>query len=84
MAKNVYYSFVFDVRGSGHFPVDMLRYDTCVPYGQDDINKAFCDDGERTVRLIAYHSKDTRGEATSGRWKSFGWNVVTGNSFGGK
>lgn len=73
MAKKVRYSVI----GSGHFPVDMLRYDNAIPTKEADAgkiapskwagNEAF---GERTVELKSefYPTED--------RWNSFGWRIV--------
>lgn len=65
----------YKVRGSGSFPIDMLRYDCSFPVSEFDsgqIEKS----GERTVCLASsvthagiFHSKL--------RWASFGWQVVT-------
>lgn len=69
------YTTIFTVRGSGQFPVDMLRYDGCFPSSQDDVAFAFTQRDERSVTLVSYTSmKQTR--VTPARWESFGWKVV--------
>lgn len=62
---------VFDVVGSGSFPVDMLRYDRCWPESQSDVSVAFS--GGVTERRV-----QMRGllPPTEQRWASFGWRVV--------
>jgi len=62
----------FTVEGGGHFPVDMLRYDTCWPSSQEDVAQAFAEKGVRKVRLSTPYNR-----VTEGRWLSFGWHVVT-------
>jgi len=54
------YVVTFKVRGSGAFPLDMLRYDACHPTRPDDVSKLmfnFTDDDyheQRTVQLKTY------------------------------
>lgn len=64
------------VAGSGEFPVDMLRYDSCWPSDQEAVSNAFCSDLEyRTVEVSKYAmTKET--DFTAGRWASFGWKVL--------
>lgn len=63
--------YQFEVKGAGRFPLDMLRHGQCWPDDQDaadNIQKV-----HRTpviIRLNAVALPD------SGRWKSFGWQVV--------
>lgn len=70
------------VEGSGAFPIDMLRYDACVPDGQEDVNKIWIDydqekeRGLRQVNLRMYTPSDGRQGATHARWQSFLWRVV--------
>lgn len=64
------------VRGSGQFPLDMLRYDACVPDRQEDVfSVAPVTIHDRTVQLRRYAMTDA--PATSDRWRSFGWTVVS-------
>ena len=69
----------FEVRGSGYFPMDMLRYDGCYPATTDDVLRMSDNEkGWRTVRLfMPVSSKDI--VPTVGRWRSFGWQVVRSN-----
>lgn len=68
--------YTFKVKGNGHFPVDMLRYDCAWPYeandaahialdrmgaGRDDWLKV------REVTLVSYR------KPTPERWQSFSW-----------
>jgi hypothetical protein len=61
----------FMVRGSGHFPLDMLRYDRCYPAGQDDVSKVAEGPELRSVNVTAPY-----GALTVARWASFGWSVL--------
>jgi len=69
------------VEGSGSFPFDMLRYDSCSPSKEEEIHKltmGFRDMPEyhepRQVELVRY---SLNGEwPTVARWKSFGWRVI--------
>lgn len=64
------------VQGAGHFPIDMLRYDSCVPCRQDDIERM--GDYEtlfnRTIELCRFSMDGSKGRAE--RWASFGWKVI--------
>jgi len=85
-------SVTFTVRGTGEFPLDMLRYDQCRPasdtnaiaitakYGDGD-NLLFDETGHhriRTVTLITDRVDLFRREIIPcrDRWKSFLWHVV--------
>lgn len=68
----------FIVRGSGAFPVDMLRYDTCYPATETDSSRIIDSHrarstGEREIRLRGPVSIN---HPTPGRWSSFGWTLV--------
>lgn len=81
--------WTFTVKGSGAFPLDMLRYDSCYPasnahpqggYNDNLLNLGVCHHEkeyhmEREVVLVKYVSskKET---PTKGRWASFGWKVI--------
>ncbi len=59
----------YRVKGSGFFPVDMLRYDRVTPTTEED--SAVCEGfgADREVNV--------RGQGcTPKRWQSFGWTVV--------
>jgi hypothetical protein len=70
----------FKVRGKYPFPIDMLRYDGCIPDSERDsyaITATFPFGAERSeleVTLRSFH--ELRNGPTQGRWRSFGWEVV--------
>jgi hypothetical protein len=77
MAAQKFHAFVFTVRGTGKLPIDMCRYDRCVPYSQDDVSKSITPvTVEHDIHLIAFSPVGNRLEPTEGRWRSFGWTVV--------
>ena len=67
----------YKVTGSGHFPIDMLRYDCAYPASQDAVSAMGSDNprtnprthGRRTVELCSHH------QPTPDRWRSFSWLV---------
>lgn len=69
----------FTVRGKTRFPLDMLRYDVCVPASPEDVGQIeaslMAPGADREVTLLA-RADDRR--CTVGRWASFGWPVVRG------
>lgn len=64
----------FTVRGSGVFPIDMLRYDHAWPFSEEDSHRCSIDwAGDlRDVELVT----ESASAPTRGRWKSFTWEVV--------
>jgi len=80
------YVHTMKVRADGFvssFPIDMLRYDSCYPDSQDDVNRivATLDYRRRTVKDEAHvisviHVGDKGWTPTDERWKSFGWKVI--------
>lgn len=74
---------IYTVEGTGEFPIDMLRYDTCVPVHEGDaiqIQRTFGEDRgkfdePRRVRIRKY-SFLAEAKLTDERWRSFGWKVV--------
>ena len=77
MSKRTYfYEVKFTVKGAGEFPIDMLRYDSCYPLSQEDVNKFWWDE-VREVTLISV--KRCKSGPTEGRWNSFGWKVIEKN-----
>jgi len=61
--------WTFTVEGRGAFPTDMLRYDRCCPYAQEDVS--WMEGLEpRSVKLISHV-----GPPEQARWNSFGWSV---------
>lgn len=69
--------YVVIVKGSGQFPLDMLRYDHCWPRTLSDSAKMDKDWGGelRTIELLA--DKPRAWVPTVGRWHSFTWDVVS-------
>lgn len=60
----------FTVVGSGPFPFDMLRYDSCWPESGSQTHAMLADrGGERNVHLIGLR------EPTVQRWESFRWRM---------
>lgn len=77
----------FKVAGKYPFPIDMLRYDACIPGGEFASNRIIetfhpmslrADSGAVEVELYRIH-QDRYWTPTEGRWNSFGW-VVVANS----
>jgi hypothetical protein len=64
----------FSVIGRGRFPIDMLRYDNCVPASENDAISIETGKDMRTVRLRRFVTDNTNGPAV-GRWQSFGWDI---------
>lgn len=69
----------FIVTGSGFFPLDMLRYDSCFPNSQQDVGKM---DNSHTQEVmhrrditLARYVRNKSSLPTIDRWKSFGWTV---------
>jgi hypothetical protein len=70
--------FTFAVEGTGAFPIDMLRYDRCLPNDEIDSmliieSMQFDPDftGTRTIILRCYNRRPT-----PQRWKTFGWKLL--------
>jgi hypothetical protein len=64
----------FTVTGTGRFPLDMLRYDSCWPATQDDVRRLdhwqeMTGGAPRSVLM------ESANEPTRDRWSSFGWTV---------
>jgi len=81
--KKTVFIYKLVVEGRRTFPIDMLRYDACVPWDQQNANEI-----ERTVsggtggepsrvtlRRYALEARDSHHAAK--RWESFGWRVVS-------
>ena len=64
------------VEGSGDFPVDMLRYDSCWPDTSDDVafmgTMHYSSRGKRAL-VVACYSPYVSWPFTDKRWLSFGW-----------
>lgn len=64
---------IFTVRGSGQFPWDMLRYDSCWPAEETQTHHMLDSrGGARHVIMVGLR------EPTEGRWESFGWKIISG------
>jgi len=77
----------FTVEGCTRFPLDMLRYDVCVPIGPEDIGQieASLDDPHPDrPRTVALYAKAPDRRCTVARWVSFGWIVKRGETEGGE
>jgi hypothetical protein len=71
------------------FPLDMLRYDHCIPATSEDVGKIIDSlsyerqieleqsKDELVVTVSAYWEKPYKPKAE--RWQSFGWQVVDGS-----
>ncbi len=72
----------FTVEGSGRFPIDMLRYDSCFPETEFEGSGRIGDDttiDRREVKLMTYHEHKARNGLTPARWASFGWKIIEVN-----
>jgi hypothetical protein len=74
--QGTFFTTILIVEGSGAFPIDMLRYDRCVPFDERDSYAITDEDSDTTRRvwLIRYAIEEQR--LTPDRWKSFTWRVV--------
>lgn len=63
----------FWVKGSGKFPLDMLRRDGCYPDRLADVD-AMNAEGERSVKLTTLQYPNWK--PTVAGWEKFGWKVV--------
>jgi hypothetical protein len=75
------YAHTITVKGSGQFPVDMLRYDCCWPITESDSHQIMLNPNDdpayfnvREVRLTRMAHRHW--QPTEGRWKSFTWEVT--------
>ena len=68
--SEIAYETRFSVKGTGTFPMDMLRYDMAFPTNPEAINQK----GTRIVHLVARTFRNPH-MPTLGRWNSFGWTV---------
>lgn len=75
---------IFQVSGTGRFPIDMLRHDRCTPASECDsgvLTRTYTRshhgraNGEVVVNLFKPGSRKVEGP-TEARWKSFGWTVA--------
>lgn len=63
------YRYRYVVEGNGQFPIDMLRYDSAVPYDQEAVSYMMAS-GRRKVMLQSYSAPSPE------RWASFGWRIT--------
>jgi hypothetical protein len=68
---------IFQVEGAGRFPFDMLRYDCCFPYTEIDTACMVADKVSRRIVTLARHIETKESLPCDGRWRSFGWRVVS-------
>lgn len=72
----------FKVKGSFHFPLDMLRHDACWPISPTDSgNMEFSLDARKPTGYeieLAHWAPNSNWKPTADRWASFGWHIVTG------
>lgn len=80
MKASKLYLFRLTVEGSGDFPVDMLRYDRCIPFTGEDAHKVGAYSLEKRKVLLQMYSASKEG-ATKDRWASFGWKVISQEPF---
>lgn len=82
------YEHHFIAKGTGNFPIDMLRYDRAMPWQSHDAGNI-----ELSVRDINVESWEIRlvhmgpdrlWLPTVGRWESFTWRVFEVDTFGHK
>jgi len=74
------YVHLAEIDGRGHFPLDMLRHDQCVP-----VNFTITEDCRAKLieglgnKLVVARCKQTRAldAFTVDRWQSFCWNITT-------
>ena len=69
----------FTVRGSGEFPIDMLRYDQCCPRDTSDVDAIDGPDSgleARNVALTVYHAQKKHNGLHPRRWERFHWKIV--------
>lgn len=73
------YEYVYTVRGTWSFPIDMFRYDLARPATEADSGQIerSMNPRERPANGMGW-SITIRGdrEPTVGRWESFGWKVI--------
>lgn len=62
------------VQGIGEFPIDMLRYDSCMPWDEEDSHKMSSVDKLRqiTLRRVCPNERPPQHH----RWESFHWKVI--------
>lgn len=71
---------VIVVEGSGDFPIDMLRYDSCYPASEVDSAMMMHGEGLRQITLMCHRERGLK-IATRDRWLSFTWRVIEEKKF---
>ncbi len=76
---------IYTVRGTGPFPIDMLREDGSSPYSQQDSDRIemsydepvgnWANEKHFQITLIK-HNGYRHWTPNSAKWKSFGWEVI--------
>lgn len=81
MAKLKHTHMVRDIAvvGSGPFPIDMLRYDSCAPRTQSD-SAAIKEPHTRIVQFRMFIQEANQGPEEA-RWRSFNWVVLSADEF---
>ena len=69
------YPFRVIVRGSGEFPIDMLRYDRLTPHNQTDSAEIHGTELAEPRDVNLYREAELDWKPTYARWRSFGWEV---------
>lgn len=62
------------VKGSGSFPMDMLRYDQCFPATEDDSYEMTRASSVREITVKAWSDRPFSA-FTPARWHSFTWSL---------
>lgn len=72
------------VKGLGSFPIDMLRYDRCMPYSEEDaskINQTFWPSCRDQIEITVYKISDLKDPQWEiRRWESFCYKMVKEDS----
>jgi hypothetical protein len=74
-AQKVYLTYLV-VEGSGEFPYDMLRYDSCCPDTETDTHRMERQEQEELRRVVLRRFSVSGQLATEARWRSHVWRVV--------
>lgn len=71
MSQSKYFVQEITVVGMGQFPIDMLRYDNCVPASENDSYEIQNKTAHREIRLRRFQI--VKNDLAKARWASFGW-----------
>ena len=75
MKAKKFYEWFLVVEGSGSFPIDMLRYDSCFPLREQD-SALLAEHHNEKRRVIVVRRGVNENAASVKRWESFLWRVV--------